>query len=137
MNQKERINQIRTQAAIKMFEDAHSGCGEAHGFLWLDVNQAIVNNLRDGGFTDRAGGYDYITKGLVSMAARTALDVAKKQQAEQLTAAQARITELETALTAITNGYIHETASGWNVTHEFVEKSPLVKQARAALEMKP
>ena len=54
----------------------------------------------------------------------------------ELTAAQARITALETALEAITNGYIHETASGWNVTHEFVEKSPLVKQARAALEMK-
>lgn len=61
----------------------------------------------------------------------------KGKQEVELEAARARIAELEAALENIAEGYIHETASGWNVPSAQVEKAPLVIAARKALENKP
>lgn len=58
----------------------------------------------------------------------------KEYLPDELATAHARIIALEAALKDVTEGYIHETATGWGVPRVQVENSPLVKLARAALE---
>jgi len=120
------LRQTREHAARRMFQEAHEWGGEVYGFLWYDVNRAIVDRLWADGFTNSIGGIDDITKGLVSMAARIALDFAKQKyaplpvrEAEAVTLEKARFL-LETDDRAGMAEFL-TTAIGEDVTHHPIE----------------